>query len=279
MLPIACHANSYRKLPLKEALGTITRLGFQFVDLSIGSHIDGMEAARHPEQTAEAIQELLDDFRLTLTDLYILFPHINDPDPATREEHILEIERLIPFAEALGTPGITISPGLLCEDGEHHSIARSVPALQRIMDLTENTDLRISFKPYLGSATATTEQCLCILEAVPGLNLTLDIAHFVAQETGWRELRQLFEYTAHVQIRQARPHQLQTEYKKGKLEVERFLRELFKSGYHDVLAIEYLDTIEAPEGYTVNEVMISQEIVTMRDILVITRRQLQAEVE
>ena len=49
MLEIACHAWAYNNLPLKEAVGTIARLGFRNIDLGTGPHIDVKNAAKQPK--------------------------------------------------------------------------------------------------------------------------------------------------------------------------------------------------------------------------------------
>ncbi len=264
MMQFACHAWAYNNLPLREAIGTIARLGFRSIDLGTGPHIDVMVAAREPEKYGTAVRRVIEDFNLNVTDLYLLLPHVNSADPARRESQLLLFRRLIPFAIELGTPGITVSPGLLQPDGPEHSLARTVPALQRIVDATENTDLRISFEPHLDSSASTPEQVILLVEAVPGLSLTLDVAHLVTQGITWRNIRMLFEHTAHVQVRQARRDRLQVPFEKGKLDLEQLMVDLAEADYHGVVSIEYMTTFG---WHGMMEVNITQEIVKTRDAL------------
>ncbi|MCD4685385.1 MAG: sugar phosphate isomerase/epimerase, partial [Anaerolineae bacterium] len=176
-IKIACHAWAYNNLSLEDAIGTIARLGFRYIDLGTGPHLDVGRAAAYPQAEADRILELLAEFDLQITDLYLMMPRTNAPDPAKREAHLTLFERLIPFAVALGTPGITISPGLVHPDGPEHSLARAVPALLRMLQAAEETDLRIAFEPHMDSAAQAPEQALLLLEAVPGLSVTLDYAH------------------------------------------------------------------------------------------------------
>ncbi len=168
-MQIACHAWSYNNLPLEEAIGTIARLGFRYIDLGTGPHLDVDSAAEFPEAEAAKIQKLLDHFGLTLTDLYLMLPYTNSPDPAQRDAELSLFERLIPFAVALGTPGITISPGIVQKDGLDHSLARAVPALLRMLAAAEDTDLRISFEPHMDSVAQRPDNALLLLQAVPAL--------------------------------------------------------------------------------------------------------------
>src|SRR5690606_13062219 len=101
---IACHAWGYNDLPLEQAVGTIARLGFRAIDLGTGPHIDVSRAAKTPEAEATVLRGLLARFNLTLTDLYIMLPNVNAPDPEQREAALEQFERLVPFALALGTP-------------------------------------------------------------------------------------------------------------------------------------------------------------------------------
>ncbi len=268
MLNIACHAWGYNNLPLVEALGTIARLGFRYVDLGTGPHIDIAQATKEPVAAAKNIRVLLDDFHLGLTDLYLLLPHVNSPEPQRRDQQLQLFEHLVPFAVELGTPSITVSPGILGQDGSDHSLARAVPALQRMMDITEDTDFIVSFEPHLDSAAQTPDQARLLLDAVPGLSLTLDLAHLIAQGIKWDAMRSLFDHTAHIHIRQAAPKQLQTPFDEGTLDIDQLMRDLLTADYHGVLTVEYMTTFG---WHGMAEVSITREVVQTRDALVKAR--------
>ncbi len=264
MLELACHAWGYNNLPLKEALGTIARLGFRYVDLGTGPHLDLQRATQEPQATAERIRLLLEDYHLSLTDLYFMLPHVNSPESERRQRQLRLFENLIPFAVELGTPGITLSPGIRHQDGPEHSLARAVPAMQAMVEAAEDTDLRISFEPHLDSAAHTPEQVLLLLDAVPGLSLTLDVAHLITQQITWDDIQSLFEYTAHLQVRQAAPKKLQTPYEQGILDIEQLVYDLRQTGYQGALTVEYMITFG---WHGMMEVSISQEIVKTRDAI------------
>lgn len=264
MIQIACHAWGYNDVSLMEAVATIARLGFRYIDLGTGPHIDILRATSEPESAAESIRLLLNDFNLTLTDLYLMLPHINAPEEQRREQQIQLFENLVPFAVALGTPGITVSPGVLHPDGVDHSLARAIPALQRMIDLTDDSDLRISFEPHMDSSAMTPDQARLLLEAVPGLSLTLDIAHLVVQNIAWDKIRALFEFAAHIQIRQAAPKRLQTPFDKGAVDFARLVRDLEDADYHGAIAVEYMTTVG---WHGMMEVSVSREATRTRDAL------------
>jgi sugar phosphate isomerase/epimerase len=270
---IACHAWAYNNLPLEEAVGTIARLGFRYIDLGTGPHLDAARAAAQPETEAAAILKLLKQFDLVLTDLYLMLPHINAADPVQRETQIALFERLIPFAAALGTPGVTISPGLIQKDGADHSLARAIPALLRILQAAEDTDLRISFEPHMDSVAQKPEQARLLLEAVPGLSVTLDYSHFICQGIVRREIEPLMEYVAHVHVRQAKRGVLQTVYDDGTLNIAELLQDLHNTGYRGVLTVEYMTTFG---WHKMKEVKINTETVRTRDALRAARARLES---
>ena len=272
LMPIACHAWAYNNLTLEEAAGTIARLGFRHIDLGSGPHLDVNRAAAYPQAEAARITEQLEKFDLTLTDLYLLLPFTNAIDPARREAHLTLFERLVPFAVALGSPGITVTPGLRHKDGQDHSLARAVPALLRMLQAAEDTDLRISFEPHLDSVAARPEQALLLLDAVPGLSVTLDYAHFVCQGVVRREVAPLIEHIAHVQVRQARRGNLQTAHDDGTINLPDLLQDLYDNGYRGALTVEYMTTFG---WHGMKEIGISRETVRTRDALRTIRNRLQ----
>ncbi len=270
-MQIACHAWAYNNLSLEDAVGTIARLGFRYIDLGSGPHLDISRAAAYPEAEAATIQQLLASFDLTLTDLYLMLPYTNAPDPARRETQLTLFERLVPFAAALGTPGITISPGIVHKDGPDHSLARAVPALLRMLQAAEDTDLRVSFEPHMDSVAQKPEQALLLLDAVPGLSITLDFAHFLYQGIVTREIEPLLEHVAHVQIRQAKRGSLQTPHDEGTMNITPLLNDLRQAGYRGALSVEYMTTFG---WHGMKQISISQETVRTRDALRAARARL-----
>lgn len=264
MLEFSCHAWGFNNRTLQEAIATVARLGFRYIDLGTGPHIDLLQAAQHPQQAAETINLALHDFNVQLADLYLMLPYINAPETERRERQLKLFESLIPFAEALNAPGITVSPGILHSDGAAHSFARAIPALQHMMDVTEDHDLRISFELHMDSAVTLPEQALLLMDAVPGLSLTLDISHLVVQGITWDKIVPLLEFTAHLHVRQATKGKLQSTFEDGSIDLEQLIQDLRAANYHGIITIEYMTTFG---WHGTAEVNITQQIVKTRDAL------------
>jgi sugar phosphate isomerase/epimerase len=264
MMNIACHAWAFNDRSLEEAIGTIARLGFRNIDLGSGPHLDLERAASQPGPEAQRIRNLLDAYQLQLTDLYLMLPYINARDSERRAAQLTLFQRLLPFALALGTPGITISPGILHDDGPEHALARSLPALMQMSQEAEDTDLRLSFEPHMDSAITEPEAVLMIAESVPGLSITLDYAHMIVQGFTLGDVTPLLDYTGHVHIRQAVKGRLQTPYDQGRVDLGLLLRDLAAVGYTGALTVEYATTVGWHGMMPVN---ISQETVNTRNAL------------
>ncbi|GAB4571369.1 MAG: hypothetical protein Kow0077_07930 [Anaerolineae bacterium] len=285
MFKLACHTWGFSDVPLEEAVQTIARLGFNYIDLGSGPHLNIDAAARKPVETAREIRELVDYFYLQVTDLYILLPAISSADEGRRLYEVKTFERLLPFAMELGTPGITLSPGIETPEitearlpqpraielrpGEkpdpeadivtykpaqpdQPETERATPqsptpmdyaidSFQRMVDLIEDLDLRLSFEPHIDSVASTPEKALHLLEAVPGLSLTLDWAQFVAQGIISREIEPLLQHTAHVQLRQAARGKLQTTYNEGVIDFAHVLDLLIENDYRGAISVEYMN--------------------------------------
>src|SRR5690606_3254243 len=103
MFEFSCHTWAFTDLTLPEALGTIARMGFRYVDLGSGSALNISRAAEYPKQTAAEIQQDLHVFNLKLSDFYLLLPRISLQDADLREKDLALFKALMPFAVALGT--------------------------------------------------------------------------------------------------------------------------------------------------------------------------------
>lgn len=281
MFKLACHTWGFSDQPLEEAVQTIARLGFNYIDLGSGPHLDTDAAARNPQQEAETIQKLLDRFHLQLTDLYLLLPALCSMDEGRRLYEVKLLERLVPFAVALGTPGITLSPGIAppqteaepnalathpvntepnvpdstqarASSGDEHIMVEEPPppptpfdyavqSFKRIVEVIEDTSLRLSFEPHLDSVAPTPKKALALLDAVPGLSLTLDWAQFTAQGIISREIEPLLPHAAHLQLRQAARGRLQTPYEEGNIDYQHVLSLLRTHDYRGAISIEYMN--------------------------------------
>lgn len=146
-------------------------------------------------------------------------------------------------------------------------------SLRRVVEIAGETDLRVSIEPHLDSVAPTPDRALALLEAAPGLSITLDWAHFTAQGIVSREIEPLLPHVAHVQIRQAARGRLQTPFPEGGIDIQRMLTLLYQNGYRGALTVEYMTTFG---WHGMAAVDIVREIGRTRDALRAYRRALLA---
>ncbi|MBI3972490.1 MAG: hypothetical protein HY332_14515 [Chloroflexi bacterium] len=83
---------------------------------------------------------------------------------------------------------------------------------------------------------------------MPGLQLTLDYAHFICLGYRQEEIDPLAAHAAHVHLRQAKPGALQAKLHQGTINFGALLGTLRSQGYRGYLALEcvhqeYMDTL------------------------------------
>jgi sugar phosphate isomerase/epimerase len=265
-MQFSCHTWGFNDLTLPEAMGTIARMGFRYVDIGTGPHVNIARAAA-PATRADAIAEVQGDlemFNLKVADLYLLLPRISVDDEPKRTQDINVFKALLPFAKSIGAAGITVSAGLIHPVEDTAAFERAAEALREMVTIAQKIELPVSIEPHLDSMAETPEQALKFVEAVPGLQITLDIAHMVCQRAKPKDMWALLPHTRHVQIRQAKAKRLQTPFDKGGIDLNEVMTALKDAHYNHFLSIEYMQTVDWHGMMKVNSL---QECMKMRDAL------------
>ncbi|MBZ0290452.1 MAG: sugar phosphate isomerase/epimerase [Anaerolineae bacterium] len=264
MLEFACHTWAFNDLTLPEALGTIARLGFRYVDIGSGANLNTQRAAENPRGAAQEIRDDLEVFNLNISDLYLMLPRISLADEDKRNREIELFKSLVPFAVALGTPGITLSAGLTHPAEDEEAPDRTIAALREMVKAGKDSRLRISIEPHMDSMAQTPEQALKFIQDVPGLMLTLDWAQLVCQDVFHDDIVKLLPHTAHIQIRQAARAQLQTPFDRGRIDIKKVVKDVLAAEYKGLISVEYMNT---PGWHGMVAVNAIQESSRMRDEL------------
>lgn len=243
MIEFSCHTWGFNDLTLPEALGSIARMGFRYVDIGSGANLNASRAAANPQKAAAEINADLHAFNLKISDLYLMLPRISLADEEKRQKELDLFTSLLPFATALETPGITLSPGLAhAVDADPEAPDRTVAALRQMVQQGVKAGLRVSIEPHLDSMVTTPEAALKLVGAVPGLEITLDWAHMICQGFTSSDMFTLLPHTRHIQVRQAAQGKLQTTAAKGQLDPAQVMRDLAMAGYSGVVCVEYMNT-------------------------------------
>ncbi len=258
MIEFSCHTWTFNDLTVPEALGTIARLGFRCADIGLAAP----KPLANPLRAAQEIRNDLALYRLKLTDLYLMLPRISLADDERRARDLESFTALLPFAAELGTPGITVSPGLIHED--EAAFERAADALRTMVAGAKAAKLRLSIEPHADSLATTPEGTLRLIEAVPGLEITLDWAQMVYHNVAHEAILTLLPKTRHIQIRQASRGHLQTPFDKGKIDLARVVADLQAAHYDGAICVELVNTAGR---YGITPIKAIAESARLRDTL------------
>jgi sugar phosphate isomerase/epimerase len=219
-MDFACHTWNFHDLTLPEALGTIARLGFRCVDIAPNP----AKAAANPHRMAAEILDDLNTYALRVTDLLILLPRISLAD--VWEKDVEMFSALLPLATDLHAPGV---------------FERVCGALTAMVEAGKAAGLRVSIEAQPDSMAQTPDAALRLLDAVPGLELTLDWANLVYQKAAHEAIAALLPRTRHIQVRQAAPGKLQTPLEQGKIDLKRMMDALVQANYSGAVCVELVN--------------------------------------
>jgi sugar phosphate isomerase/epimerase len=263
-MKLSSHTWAFTDLTLSEALGTIARMGFRYVDIGSGQSLNANKAAANPRRAAAEIAEDLALFNLELTDLYLMLPRISAPEEDKRQKEIDLFKALVPFAAALKAGGITVSPGLKQPAEDEEAWSRTVVSLREMYSATQAEGLALSIEPHLDSIAAAPEAALKLVREVEGLRLTLDWAHMVCQDVFHEKIIELLPHARHIQLRQAARNQLQTPFERGRIDIPKVVEALRNANYDGVLCLELMNT---PGWHGMMKVDPLRETLKLRDAI------------
>ncbi len=248
-MEFTCTSFSFPLLTFEQSLHQIALLGIGAVDL--GAHLEGTHLSPEaieadPQGQAERVKHAIAATGLAIADLFPTFGRgfrdrpINTPDPDLRAANRRRFAALVGFCQAVGCPGVTLLPGVIWPDlGPGRSFALAVAGLTECVEVGRAAGLRVSIEPHLESVVEEPERALALVEAVPGLRLTLDYSHFIAAGLPPERVHPLIPHVGHFHARQAAPGHLQAVRDAGTIDFADLVRRLRASGYDGYLCIEY----------------------------------------
>lgn len=242
---------SLRACTLPEAIGIARTLGFGGLDLGYfyGPALSKDALLADPEAMARQVRGL----GLPAPCFYHLFGNTladrNLADPAALDRNAEDFRKVARFCAAAGIATVFVLPGV-CNPGQSRpqALAQSAAALATLLPLAQAEGVTLTVEPHVHSYLESPLEVLRLLDAVPGLTLTLDYAHFVCLGFRQEDIDVLARHAAHVHVRQARPGALQTKLAQGTINMAAMLGTLRDADYRGWLAVEwvhqdYMDTL------------------------------------
>lgn len=272
-LRLSCSDHSFVAIPHDAAIGLIAQLGFTGFDLMLhGNRSHVRPEALHGDVPACAgrIEERVRARGLEFSDVFLIpwtdfeTMAVNHPDPAERERGAALFRDGLELTARIGAPGITMIPGIDWPGEPHEqSLARAVEVLTARVEAARERGIRFSIEPHVGSLCASPEETARLCELVPGLELTLDYSHYVAQGFSQAEAEPLIASTRHFHARGAADGHMQTSMANNTIDYERAVDALREGGFEGYISIEYV----WDDGGDLDGVDVASETVIMRDRL------------
>jgi sugar phosphate isomerase/epimerase len=272
-MELTCTSFSFPLLPFETSLRQIALLDIPNVDLGAhadGPHLQPAAIEANPGRQADLVTRAVDAAGLGIADLFPTFGEgfrdrpVNSPDPAVQAANRGRFQAFVEFCKRAGCPGITLLPGVVWPElGQERSFELARQALTELVDMGRGAGLRVSIEAHLESVVEQPEQALALVEAVPGLQLTLDYSHFIAGGVPAERIHPLLPHAGHFHARQAAPGHLQRPRRSGTIDFGDIVRRMRETGYAGRVCVEY--TWQEWRGCNTEDVV--SESVLLRDEL------------
>lgn len=235
---------SYGPGTLESTLRKIRRQGFDLVDLAAGAkhQVDKMLAAQNPIEQAVPVRKALTAMGMDVSEVFLLhFDHpINHPDAGKRELGRKHFAGFAEFCREIGAESVMMSPGILYDEiGETASLQLAVEELRYQQEVCTRHGLLLNIEPHWHSLAESPERAQWLCEQVPGLGLTLDYSHFIAQGYTQDDIEPLHAFTRHFHARQATNGATNASLTEGVIDFHRVLQTLTRDGWEGVICLEY----------------------------------------
>lgn len=250
-MKLACADFTFPLLPHEKSLDVIAALEMDGVDIGLfenRSHLWPSKEFEHLKENARALKKKLDDRGLQCADVFLqcdpdFEPYaMNHPDKTRRDKAADWYHKTLEYALEVGSKHVTALPGVEFNESEtpKESFDRAVEELTWRVAEAEKAGIIFSVEAHIGSIVPTPEEALNLIEAVPGLTLTLDYTHFTREGMPDSRVEPLCQHASHFHTRGARKDRLQATFNDNTIDYARVIRQLKQAAYGGWLGIEYV---------------------------------------
>lgn len=226
-------------------IGIVRLLGFESVDIGLFVEAD-LDLSSVGKALTTELADALEIHELSCSDVFFTAgasfeetaPNQRDRDRRTSGRR--QFTAVVEIAATLAAPGITILPGVIWPEDARTGWAVCVEELRWRVEEGARQHVSVGFEPHIGSIVSTPELALSLIEAVPGLRVTLDLSHFDVQDIPAERSLALAPHARHVHVRAARPGAIQVRWSQNESEIEALVRSLAENGYGGDVCVEYV---------------------------------------
>ncbi len=246
----ACADFTFPLLPHDDVLALIAMLGFSGVDVGLfeeRSHLWPSREFANVEASARQLKAKLDARGLQAADVFLQLAEdftpyaINQPDATRRRQARESFMRTLDYAAACGCRHVTTLPGVtFADEAPASSWNRAVDELAWRVEQAQAHELIFGVEAHVGSIVSDPLTAAQLVEAVPGLTLTLDYTHFTRLGMADSEIEPLVKYASHFHVRGAREGRLQESFARNAIDYARVYAAMLETEYTGWIGIEYV---------------------------------------
>ena len=246
----ACADFTFPLLPHDDVLALIAMLGFSGVDVGLfeeRSHLWPSREFANVEASARQLKAKLDARGLQAADVFLQLAEdftpyaINQPDATRRRQARESFMRTLDYAAACGCRHVTTLPGVtFADEAPASSWNRAVDELAWRVEQAQAHELIFGVEAHVGSIVSDPLTAAQLVEAVPGLTLTLDYTHFTRLGMADSEIEPLVKYASHFHVRGAREGRLQESFARNTIDYARVYAAMLETEYTGWIGIEYV---------------------------------------
>ncbi len=272
-MKLACADYAFPLLAHDKVLDLIAALEFEGVDIGLfegRSHLWPSKVLKSPLHAGKQLNRGLAQRGLRCADVFLqtdtsfITYAVNHPGAPRRRRARDWFIRALDYAAASGAKHLTALPGVVFEgEARADSWDRCCDELAWRVEHAHRHQLVFGIEAHTGSIVAKPRQALRLMQSVPGLTLSLDVAHFARAGLQEGEVEPLVPYASHFHARAARKGRLQTSFKLNTIDYAAWVRALRQAHYHGYLVVEYVWV----DWQHCNEVDNLSETILLRDFL------------
>ena len=268
MIPFSCADYTFPLLSRSKRFALLQLLDFNYVDIGLFDRNSGLrpaELAASPSNFTRQLKGELEGSGLRASDLFLqigLEPAIsaaNDPSPHVRSHNRKIFLLALELCSVLNCKHLTGLPGVRHDDvAEADDFALAIEEAGWRQQMAADAGIAYAIEPHLGSLCFDVARTRTLIDAVPGLTLTLDYGHFIARHIPSGAVHALLPYASHIHVRGSAPGRLQTPVSESQVDFDGMLQRLCRQKYSGLLAVEYVwnDWLECNRADNVSETLL-----------------------
>jgi sugar phosphate isomerase/epimerase len=274
MIQVAGSTFAFGNMSLEDSCAVLKDMGFKYADLGACGWSQFKEWVPqqviqdidNPESESDRIRRVTEANGLQISELFIVdFGYaINHPDSEKRKDTRQLFTKMAKIAQKAGFESMMMTPGDV-HDADHpfaedlgqtfdQAFQGSVEQLRSLVDIAGEHGMHCNIEPCIFSVAHHPDNAAKLVQAVPGLGLTMDYAHQVQLNLGHDDIEPMHAYAKHFQAKQSAPGEFQAKPDEGVIDFGRVIRKMKQDGFDGIISIEFVSAPEVLEkGWDLRE--------------------------